>query len=44
MGFVLEGLETEDYDRQYSDRELVQRIIGYFRPHARLMLLVAVIR
>ena len=42
MGFVLDGLETESYDRQYSDRELVQRIIGYFRPYAKLMTLVAV--
>lgn len=32
MGFF-RGLEAEDYDRQYSDRELVRRIAGYFRPH-----------
>ena len=25
MGFILDGLETEDYDRNYSDRELVRR-------------------
>lgn len=42
MGFVLEGLDTETYDRQYSDRELLRRILLYFRPHTRLMLLVAV--
>jgi ATP-binding cassette subfamily B protein len=42
MGFVLEGLDTESYDRQYSDRELVCRILLYFRPYTRLMLLVAV--
>lgn len=41
MGFVLDGLDTEDYDRQYSDRELVSRIIGYFKPHARQMILVS---
>ncbi len=41
MGFVLEGLDTEDYDRQYSDRELVSRIIGYFRLHLKPMILVA---
>jgi ABC-type multidrug transport system fused ATPase/permease subunit len=41
MGFVMDGLDTEDYDRQYSDRELVKRIIGYFRPHSRNMILVA---
>jgi ATP-binding cassette subfamily B protein len=41
MGFVLDGLETEAYDRTYSDRELLRRIIGYFRPHTRTMALVA---
>ncbi|MGD2176719.1 MAG: ABC transporter ATP-binding protein [Anaerolineae bacterium] len=40
MGFILDGLDTEDYDRSYSDRELVGRILSYFRPHARHMLLV----
>jgi ATP-binding cassette, subfamily B, bacterial len=33
MGFF-QDLETERYDRQYSDRELVRRIADYFRPHA----------
>jgi len=42
MGFILDGLETEDYDRQYGDRELLRRIMGYFRPYSRQMLLVAV--
>ncbi len=42
MGFILGGLETEDYDRQYSDRELLNRILGYFRPYKRQMVLVAV--
>ena len=42
MGFILDGLDTEDYDRNYSDRELVARIVGYFRPHGRKMGLVAV--
>lgn len=32
MGFVMDGLETEAYDRQYSDRQLVSRIASYFRP------------
>lgn len=41
MGFILDGLETEAYDRQYSDRELLRRILGYFRPYARRMFLVA---
>ncbi len=42
MGFILDGLETESYDRQYSDRELLRRILGYFRPYRRQMILVAV--
>jgi ABC-type multidrug transport system fused ATPase/permease subunit len=41
MGFILDGLDTEAYDREYSDRELLRRIIGYFRPHRRQMILVA---
>jgi ATP-binding cassette subfamily B protein len=41
MGFILDGLDTEAYDRNYSDRELVRRIAGYFRVHARRMVLVA---
>ena len=41
MGFILHGLDTEAYDRNYSDRELLSRIIGYFRPHTRQMVIVA---
>src|SRR5581483_8742862 len=41
MGFVLDGLEAEAYDRSYSDRDLVRRIAGYFRPHTRTMSIVA---
>ncbi|WP_455383572.1 ABC transporter transmembrane domain-containing protein, partial [Salinispira pacifica] len=41
MGFILDGLESEAYDRQYSDRVLVGRIAGYFRPHTRKMVMVA---
>jgi ATP-binding cassette, subfamily B, bacterial len=33
MGFIMDGLEAEDYDRTYSDRALVRRIGGYFRGH-----------
>jgi ATP-binding cassette, subfamily B, bacterial len=31
MGFFA-GLNNEKYDRQYSDRDLVRRMIGYFAP------------
>ncbi|MEM7531023.1 MAG: ABC transporter transmembrane domain-containing protein, partial [Chloroflexota bacterium] len=41
MGFVMEGLQAEGYDRQYHDRELIRRIIGYFRPKLPTMLFVA---
>ena len=41
MGFVLDGLDAEAYDRTYSDRVLVRRIAEYFRPHTRTMTLVA---
>jgi ATP-binding cassette, subfamily B, bacterial len=35
MAAIMSGLEAEAYDREYSDKELVQRIIRYFRPHWR---------
>jgi len=38
----MDGLGTEAYDRAYSDRELVRRIVGYFRPYTKQMILVAV--
>jgi ATP-binding cassette subfamily B protein len=41
MPFVLDGLDTEAYDRTYSDRELLSRIIRYFHPYARQMAMVA---
>ena len=41
MGFFMDGLEAEAYDRNYSERELIRRIIQYFRPHARTMTIVA---
>jgi ATP-binding cassette subfamily B protein len=41
MGFILDGLETESYDREYRDRELLARIIAYFIPHRRKALVVS---
>ena len=41
MGFVMDGLDADAYDREYSDRALLRRIINYFRPQARPMLIVA---
>jgi len=42
MGFILDGLESESYDRQYSDRDLLRRIVSYFQPHRGRMALIAV--
>lgn len=41
MGFVMDGLESEAYDRQYGDRELLRRIGGYFKPFRGRLALVA---
>jgi ABC-type multidrug transport system fused ATPase/permease subunit len=41
MGFILDGLDTEAYDRQYSDATLLRRITTYFRPYAGQMAIVA---
>jgi ATP-binding cassette, subfamily B, bacterial len=41
MGFLLDGLDTESYDRKYRDGELLRRILTYFRPKLPAMLLVA---
>jgi ATP-binding cassette subfamily B protein len=41
MGFIMDGLDAEAYDREYTDRVLVQRIWQYFRPHLPRMTAVA---
>ncbi len=41
MGFIMDGLDAEAYDRTYKDSDLVRRILGYFRPQGRTMLLVS---
>ncbi|HVL26244.1 MAG TPA: ABC transporter ATP-binding protein [Thermomicrobiales bacterium] len=43
MGFIMHGLDAEDYDRQYNDSELLRRIGAYFRPAVGAMVLVAVL-
>ncbi|MCK6627682.1 MAG: ABC transporter ATP-binding protein/permease [Anaerolineae bacterium] len=42
MGFIMNGLDTEAYDRTYSDKELLRRIVGYFRPYTAQMVVIAV--
>ncbi len=38
---VFEGLDTEAYDRSYSDAELVRRILQYFRAQRRRLAVIA---
>ena len=40
MGFLMDGLSGEAYDRTYSDRQLVVRIVRYFGPYLPTMLFV----
>jgi ATP-binding cassette subfamily B protein len=42
MGFFY-GLNREEYDREYSDRELIKRIYTYFIPHHLRVLAVALL-
>ncbi|MBA7632338.1 putative ABC transporter ATP-binding protein [subsurface metagenome] len=34
------GLEAEEYDRKYQDKDLLKRIVSYFAPYKRAMFLV----
>jgi ATP-binding cassette subfamily B protein len=40
---VFYGLDTEAYDREYSDRQLLQRIFRYFAPHRRRVAVVGLL-
>jgi ABC-type multidrug transport system fused ATPase/permease subunit len=41
MGFLMDGLDAEAYDRVYSQRVIIGRILGYFTPRRWLLLGVA---
>ena len=41
MGFF-SGLDTEGYDRQYSDRQLIARIASYFNPYKRHLVIITI--
>ena len=43
MGFIMDGLDAETYDREYKDRQLLARILGYFRPHLSRMGMIAIL-
>src|SRR5260221_2824838 len=40
MGFLMDGLDAEAYDRSYSDRQLVRRIVEYFKPQTGRIIIV----
>lgn len=42
MGFY-HGLSAEAYDRQYTNKALVQRILDYFKPHKIKLIFVAIV-
>lgn len=41
MGFIMDGIDAEAYDRTYSDGQLLRRILRYFRPYLPAMIGVA---
>ena len=41
MGFIMDGLDAEAYDREYKDSQLLARIVGYFKPHLSIMGIIA---
>jgi len=41
VGFIMDGLDAEGYDRQYDDRTLLRRVATYFWPDRKVMLGVA---
>jgi ABC-type multidrug transport system fused ATPase/permease subunit len=41
MGFLMDGLDAEAYDRAYTDSQLIARMLGYFKPKLPSMLFVA---
>ena len=43
MGFF-SSLDAEKYDRTYSDRDLTRRIIGYFKPQRKRLVLISLDR
>ncbi len=42
MGFH-HGLSAEAYDRQYSNKALVKRILAYFKPHRTMLIFVSIV-
>ena len=42
MGFF-SSLDAEKYDRTYNDRELARRIVGYFKPQKKRLVLISLL-
>src|SRR5262245_42097395 len=42
MGFLMDGLDAEAYDRSYGDTELLRRVLRYFRPEGARMVGISV--
>ena len=40
---LFRSLETEQYDRQYTDGQLVKRMVGYFQPHIKPFIIVTLL-
>ena len=43
MGFIMDGLDAEAYDRTYTDGQLIKRIAGYFKPKLGVVVTVSVL-
>ncbi len=43
MGFIMDGLDAEAYDRTYKDSQLVKRIINYFKPKTRIIVFLTIL-
>jgi ATP-binding cassette subfamily B protein len=41
MGFLMDGLDAEAYDKTYEDRVLVRRVLGYFKPEQKRMIVIS---
>ncbi len=41
MGFIMDGLDSESYDRIYSDKTLVKRILKFFARQKKKMIIIA---
>lgn len=42
MGLLRAGLDAESYDREYNNRELVNRLASYFRPWLRRFIIIVI--